>query len=69
MKIRTKKRKADSELTNLRAEKQRLERALERLTNLYLYSEDAMFQREYVVQKAKLTDVFRGGGRQRMKKP
>lgn len=56
VKIRTKKRKADSELTNLRAEKQRLERALERLTNLYLYSDEAMSQREYVVQKTKLIE-------------
>ena len=56
VKIKSKKQKADSELTNLRAEKQRLERALERLTNLYLYSEDAMSQREYVLRKNKLTE-------------
>ena len=48
--------KTDSELTNLRSEKQRLERALDRLTSLYLYSEDAMSEREYVVQKTKLTE-------------
>ena len=52
VKIKPKKQKADSELTNLRAEKQRLER----LTNLYLYSEDTMSQREYVLRKAKLTE-------------
>ena len=56
VKIKPKKPKADSELTNLRAEKQRLERALDRLTSLYLYSEDAMSEREYVVQKTKLTE-------------
>lgn len=49
---------ADSELSRLRNEKQRLERALDRLTNLYLYSEDAMSEREYIVQKIKLTDAI-----------
>lgn len=48
--------KVDSELGNLRAEKQRLERALDRLTNLYLYSEDAMSEREFVIQKTKLAE-------------
>lgn len=50
------KPKADSELSNLRAEKLRLERALDRLTNLYLYSDDAMSEREYIVQRSKLTE-------------
>ena len=48
--------RVDSELGNLRAEKQRLERALDRLTNLYLYSEDAMSEREFVIQKTKLAE-------------
>ena len=48
--------KAESELGNLRAEKQRLERALDRLTNLYLYSDEAMSEREYIIQKAKLAE-------------
>ena len=50
------KPKADSELGNLRAEKQRLERALDRLTQLYLYADDAMSEREYIIQKTKLTE-------------
>lgn len=49
---------ADSELSRLRNEKQRLERALDRLTNLYLYSEDAMSESEYIIQKVKLTDAL-----------
>ena len=49
---------AESELSRLRNEKQRLERALDRLTNLYLYSEDAMSEREFIIQKAKLTDAI-----------
>lgn len=48
--------KVDSELTKLRQEKQKLERALDRLTNLYLYSEDAMSERDYIIQKVKLQD-------------
>lgn len=47
---------ADSGLSRLRNEKQRLERALDRLTNLYLYSEDAMSESEYIIQKVKLMD-------------
>lgn len=49
---------AESELSRLRNEKQRLERAMDRLTNLYLYSEDAMSERDYIVQKVKLTDAL-----------
>lgn len=49
---------ADSELSRLRTEKQKLERALDRLTNLYLYSEDAMSESEYIIQKVKLTEAL-----------
>ncbi len=49
---------AESELSRLRNEKQRLERALDRLTNLYLYSEDAMSESEYIIQKVKLTEAL-----------
>ena len=49
---------AESELSRLRNEKQRTERALDRLTNLYLYSEDAMSESEYIIQRAKLTDAL-----------
>lgn len=47
---------AISDLSRLRSEKQRLERAMDRLTNLYLYSDDAMSEREYIIQKTKLAD-------------
>ena len=46
----------DSELSKLRQEKQKLERALDRLTSLYLYSEQAMSESEFIIQKSKLTD-------------
>lgn len=48
--------KADSELSKLRSEKQKLERALERLTNLYLYSEEAMSESEFIIQKTRLQE-------------
>ena len=47
---------SDSGLSNLQSKKQKLERALDRLTSLYLYSDTAISEREYIVQKAKLTD-------------
>lgn len=50
-----KRKKAVSELSRLRSEKQKIERALDRLTNLYLYSSDAMSESEFVIQKSKLT--------------
>lgn len=49
---------ADSELSKLRNEKCRLERAMDRLTNLYLYSSEAMSEKEYIVQKSKLTNAL-----------
>lgn len=50
------KKQIQSELSKLRKEKQRIERALERLTNLYLYSEDVMSEKEYVIEKSKLVE-------------
>ena len=47
--------------SRLRKEKQKAERALERLTNLYLYSDDAMSEKEYIIEKEKLIDHRRGG--------
>ena len=55
-KMKTRKKQADSEISKLRIQKQKLERALDRLTNLYLYSEDAMSESEFIIQKAKLVD-------------
>lgn len=55
-KIKTSKKQADSELSKLRKEKLKLERALERLTNLYLYSDDSMSESEFIIQKSKLAD-------------
>ncbi|MBQ9141289.1 MAG: recombinase family protein, partial [Lachnospiraceae bacterium] len=48
----------DPEIARLRSEKQKTERALDRLRNLYLYSEDAMSEAEYIIQKKQLTDTL-----------
>lgn len=53
---KTKKKTVVSELSRLRNEKYKLERALERLTKLYLYSEDAMSESEFIIQKSNLTE-------------
>lgn len=57
-KVKTAKKKVNSELSRLRNEKVKLERALDRLTNLYLYADDAMSDKEFILQKAKLTDAI-----------
>lgn len=46
----------DSELSKIQAEKLRIERALDRLTNLYLYADDALSESEFIIQKSKLND-------------
>lgn len=49
----------DPELKRLRAEKRKTERALERLVNLYLYSEDSMSQKDYSIRKSALEDYLK----------
>lgn len=55
-----KEKQKKSELANLRKEKQKLERALDRLTNLYLYSDNTISSNEYMIQKIKLVDSIDG---------
>ena len=57
-KITTAKKEAVSEIAKLRKEKQKLERAIDRLTNLYLYSEDAMSESEFIIQKSNLVSAL-----------
>ena len=45
----------NNEITFLRTEKQRTECALDRLRNLYLSSEEAMSEKEYIIQRTALT--------------
>ena len=57
-KINTREKQLSSERTKLRNQKQKTERALERLTNLYLYSEQSMPEAEYIIQRTKLLDAL-----------
>ena len=45
-----------SEMSVLRIKKQKIERAIDRLMNLYIYSEDSMSEREYITQRSKLME-------------
>ncbi len=49
----------DPELKRLRAEKRKTERALERLMNLYLYSEDSISKKDYTIRKSALEDYLK----------
>lgn len=51
-----KKTEVAPEMKKLRAEKLKVERALDRLKNLYLYSDDSMSENEYIIEHSKLTD-------------
>lgn len=53
-KVKKKPVVSDIELENLNTEKTRIERAVERLQNLYLYSDDSISQKDYIMQREKL---------------
>jgi site-specific DNA recombinase len=50
--------KVDPELRRLMSDQKKHQRALDRLNDLYLYSEDAMSEREYLVRKREITDAL-----------
>lgn len=50
------KPKVDPELKRIRTEQKRQQRALDRLNDLYLYSDDSISEREYLVRKQQITD-------------
>ena len=51
-----KAKKDTSELNTLRNRRQKTERAIERLTKLYLYDDKALSEAEYIIQREKLSD-------------
>lgn len=51
-----KKSEIAPEMKKLRADKLKVERALDRLKKLYLYSDDSMTENEYIIERSKLTD-------------
>lgn len=48
----------EKEKEHLIAEKRKKERALSRLKNLYLYDEDSMSEKDYLIEKKQLTDLL-----------
>lgn len=48
--------KVDPELKRLQSEQKKQQRALDRLNELYLYSDESMSEREYIVRKQQITD-------------
>lgn len=48
--------KVDPELKQLQSEQKKQQRALDRLNELYLYSDESMSEREYIVHKQQITD-------------
>lgn len=57
--FKPKKPKKDAiapEMKKLRSEKLKVERALDRLKKLYLYSDDSMSESQYIIERSKLTD-------------
>lgn len=53
------KRKANPELTKLRREMQKLERAMDRLKHLYMYSEESMSDQEYMAERNRITEAYK----------
>lgn len=52
------RQKMDPELKRLRKEKQKHERALDRLNHIYLYGDSSVSEREYIVRKQQITDAL-----------
>lgn len=57
---RKKKAAVDPEVSSLRKEKERQERALKRLQELYLYSSKAMTEKDFIIQKSEITSKIEG---------
>lgn len=51
-------RQERNELSRLRSEKIKTERAIDRLTKLYLYSDNAMSESDFIISKQQLTDYL-----------
>ena len=53
------KRKANPELAKLRREMQKLDRAMDRLKHLYMYSEESMSDQEYLTERNRITEAYK----------
>lgn len=59
LKKSSKRKAANPELAKLRREMQKLERAMERLKHLYMYSEDSMSEQEYLTERNRITEAYK----------
>lgn len=53
---RKKKAAIDPEIASLKKEKEKLERALQRLQDLYLYSDQSISEKDFIIRKSEITD-------------
>lgn len=58
LKKKSKKPAANPEVTKLKKEQQKLERAMERLKKLYMYSEDSMSEQEYITERNRISESY-----------
>jgi len=58
MKKKMRKPATNPEISKLNKEKQKLERAMDRLKRLYMFSDNAMTEQEYMTEKNRITDAY-----------
>lgn len=58
LKKKSRKPAADPEVTKLKKEQQKLERAMERLKRLYMYSEDSISEQEYITERNRISEAY-----------
>lgn len=58
LKKKNRKPSTNPEVTKLKKEQQKLERAMERLKRLYMYSEDSMSEQEYIIERNRISESY-----------
>ena len=58
LKKKSRKPAANPEVTKLKKEQQKLERAMERLKRLYMYSEDSISEQEYITERNRISEAY-----------
>ena len=58
LKKKSRKPVANPEVTKLKKEQQKLERAMERLKRLYMYSEDSISEQEYITERNRISEAY-----------
>lgn len=58
LKKKAKKPVTNPEITKLKKEQKKLERAMERLKRLYMYSEDSMSEHDYITERNRISEAY-----------